>query len=90
MRMTTAIVLGLLGSAVLALPAARAQNTPIPFGEPGCKGRIVATFNHNSGFAKRNPNASAGPGYFLKQDTSEALHEVQDLCDLDQEASEAD
>jgi hypothetical protein len=49
----------------------------------------VATFNHNSGVA--NPNASAGPGYFLKQDTSEILHEVQEIfCDVDQEATEAD
>ncbi len=47
---------------------------------PGCQGSIVATFNHNSGVfgASGNPNASAGPGYFLKQGTSEAVRAVQE------------
>jgi hypothetical protein len=50
---------------------------------PGCQGRIVAEFNHNSGEAgaSGNPNASAGPGYFLGPNTASAVHEVmQDFC----------
>jgi hypothetical protein len=40
---------------------------------------IVATFNHNSGVfgASGNPRSSAGPGYFLRQGTAAAIHEVQ-------------
>ena len=38
-------------------------------------GTTVAEFNHNSGpfGASGNPNASAGPGFFLKQDTHFAV-----------------
>jgi hypothetical protein len=43
-------------------------------------GPLVAEFNHNSGplGASGNENASAGPGYFLKQGTSDAVHAVLD------------
>jgi hypothetical protein len=47
----------------------------------------VATFNHNSGLfgPSGNPNASTGPGYFLGQDTSEAVQSVQDaFCGTDE------
>lgn len=38
-------------------------------------GTTVALFNHNSGIfgASGNPNASAGPGYFLGTNTSDAV-----------------
>jgi hypothetical protein len=66
------------GSAPVAL-----ADTPTPTpGSPGCVGQIVATFNHNSGAAgaSGNPNASAGPGYFLGPDTAAAVHGAQALC----------
>jgi hypothetical protein len=51
--------------------------------DPGCAGRIVATFNHDSGLfgASENPAASAGPGYFLRQETAATVHDVMSsLC----------
>jgi hypothetical protein len=87
----TIVVLGALGSVVLALPAAHAA-TPVPVaGEPGCRGHTVATLNHQSGSfgASGNPNASAGPGYFLGPDTSEAVEFFQELfCGTDELSSE--
>ena len=46
---------------------------------PGCAGRTVALINHNSGpfGASGNPNASAGPGYFLGTSTAAAVHAAQ-------------
>jgi hypothetical protein len=68
-----------LAVAALILPASSAFADQQP-SDPGCQGRIVATFNHDSGpfGASGNPNASAGPGYFLGPDTSEAVHAVME------------
>lgn len=67
--------------AALVLPVSPAfADTPQ---DPGCQGQIVATFNHDSGpfGASGNPNASAGPGYFLGPDTSAAVQGVmQEFC----------
>lgn len=71
------LLIAALTGAALAVPSSALAT----HGEgPGCEGRIVATFNHNSGAfgASGNPNASAGPGFFLKQDTSEAVQAVMD------------
>jgi hypothetical protein len=77
MRRIQVTVAGLLtaGSLLLAAPIARADTpTPTP-GTPSCAGQIVATFNHASGIGgpSGNPNASAGPGVFLHQDTHAAI-----------------
>lgn len=66
-----------LVAASLVVPSSALADPP---DAPGCEGQIVATFNHNSGAsgASGNPNASAGPGYFLKQETSEAVHAVKE------------
>ena len=57
-----------------ASPASAA--VPDPFdGGPGCEGRFVAVFNKASGEfgASGNPKASAGPGFFLRSDSAEAI-----------------
>ena len=61
----------LLSAALLALgvgASSASAAAPPPFASPGCGGLIVAQTNHISGFfgASGNPNASAGPGYFIK------------------------
>jgi hypothetical protein len=74
---------GILAVVAFVLSASPANSAAPPaFGSPGCKGLIVATINHISGVngASGNPNASAGPGYFLKQETSDAVHAAQNTC----------
>ena len=65
---------------ILALPASAAAPPPEPE-SPGCGGRIVAEFSHNSGEfgASGNPKSSSGPGFSLKQGTSGAVHEVKEV-----------
>jgi hypothetical protein len=75
------LISGLLVAGAVAgtAPAALADTpTPTP-GSPGCVGHIVATTNHNSGQfgASGNPNASAGPGYFLGPSTPAAIAAVR-------------
>jgi peptidoglycan hydrolase-like protein with peptidoglycan-binding domain len=67
-----------LATAALVLPASSALADQPP--EPGCKGQIVATINHELGTfgASGNPNASAGLGYFLGPDTAEAVRAFQE------------
>ena len=63
------------GALLLAAPAARAD-APVPVpGEPGCLGRIVAITNHISGVGgpSGNPQASTGPGFFLQEQSPEAI-----------------
>jgi len=71
------LLIASLTVAALAVPSSALADQPP---DPGCGGQIVATFNHASGQfgASGNPNASAGPGYFLKQDTSEVVHAVKE------------
>jgi hypothetical protein len=71
------LLIASLAAAALAGPSAALADQPP---DAGCEGRIVATLNHLSGLAgaSGNPNASAGPGYFLKQDTAEAVLGVKD------------
>jgi hypothetical protein len=68
-----------LAAAALILPASSAFADQQPL-DPGCEGRIIATFNHASGpfGASGNPNASAGPGYFFGPGTSEAVHAAKE------------
>jgi hypothetical protein len=69
-----------LAATALLLPASAAfADEPLA---PGCMGQAVATLNHESGAfgASGNPNASAGPGYFLGPDTSEAVHAAQETA----------
>jgi hypothetical protein len=80
MRKAKVFTGGILAVAAFAFSASPANSAAPPATEnPGCKGLIVATFNHNSGVlgASGNPDASAGPGYFLKQGTSDGVHGVQ-------------
>jgi hypothetical protein len=71
-------VFGFVGAANAAEPATLTdqQMDVVTAGqaEPS-NGPLVAQTNHNSGDrgASDNPNASAGPGYFLGQDTAEAV-----------------
>jgi hypothetical protein len=78
----------LLSAAVLTSVAvagfsasASAATVPSPEG-PGCRGKIVAYINHISGpsGASGNPSSSAGPGYFLKGETSAAVHAAKEFC----------
>ena len=59
--------------------ATTSAETPPPEG-PGCNGRIVAEFNHNSGEfgASGNPRSSSGPGYALKTETAAGVHGVME------------
>jgi hypothetical protein len=71
-------VIASLGVTALVFSASPAFADEPP--DPGCQGQIVAAINHASGpfGASGNPNASAGPGYFLGPDTSEAVHAVKE------------
>jgi len=79
-KLLTSCCLAVSALSVFAVSAS--AETPPPSPEsPGCKGEIVATFNHNSGIfgASENPNSSAGPGYFLKTATPTAVHGVMEF-----------
>ena len=71
---------GVATAAVGSFAVVASAATPPPEGKPGCQGRIVAEFNHNSGVfgPSGNPNSSSGPGFFLKQETSQKVHEVKE------------
>jgi hypothetical protein len=65
------VFVALLSAALLALgigASSASAAAPNPSESPGCGGLIVAQTNHNSGpfGASGNPNASAGPGFFIK------------------------
>ena len=78
MRRARILTGGLLAVGAFAFSSSPALGAAPPaFGSPGCNGLIVATFNHNSFGASGNPNASAGPGYFLRQGTAAAVHGVR-------------
>ena len=78
MRKARCVTGAILAVAAFALPTSSALGAAPPSaGSPGCTGLIVAEFNHNSIGASGNPNASAGPGYFLRQGTAAAVHAVQ-------------
>jgi hypothetical protein len=70
--LATAGVFGGLAGGALASPAQSPTPTP---GTPSCNGLIIALFNHASGPGgpSGNPNASAGPGFFLGQDTHQGI-----------------
>jgi hypothetical protein len=58
---------------VAAGSGSAAANSPVPVpGTPSCNGQLVAIANHSGG-ASGNPNASAGPGYFLHSETAGAI-----------------
>jgi hypothetical protein len=63
-------------STALASPAATPPATP---GTASCSGLIVALTNHDSGSygASQNPNSSAGPGYFLRSLSHDAILDVR-------------
>ena len=77
-----------IASAFLSAAALASVLTPVALGEAapgsnGCKGNTVALFNHNSVGASGNPNASAGPGYFLASGgpgaVAAAVHDAQSV-----------
>ena len=78
MRTAKIVTAGIVAAAGFALPSTSLATESLP--DPACAGQVVALFNHFSGpfGASGNPNASAGPGYSLRQDTSETIHEVRD------------
>jgi hypothetical protein len=68
---------------IVAMPASAREPEPLPSAEsPGCNGHVVSVRNHNSGEfgASENPKASAGPGFFLHQETSEAVQGAMEFC----------
>jgi hypothetical protein len=72
----------LLSAALLALgvgASSASAAAPNPSGSPGCDGLIVGLLNHGSGpvGASGNPNASAGPGYFLQGFSPDAIAAVR-------------
>lgn len=71
---TAVSALAFVGGIGLAGPAAAAP------ADPGCQGRIVALFNSESGVfgPSANPSAAAGPGVFLRTETSTAVRGVQE------------
>jgi hypothetical protein len=68
---------GVVGGTSAGALASPAQNPPPTPGTPSCNGLIIAVFNQVSGVfgPSGNPNASAGPGFFLGQDTHQAILE---------------
>ena len=71
----------IMAAAAFAIPSSSAVAAPMP--DEACGGQIVALFNHFSGAAgaSGNPAASAGPGYFLQQDTPDAIRDVREgIC----------
>jgi hypothetical protein len=82
-KLMTACGLGVAALSIFAMPAAAREPEPLPSPEsPGCKGHVVSVRNHNSGEfgASENPNSSAGPGFFLHQETGEAVQGVKEFC----------
>jgi hypothetical protein len=64
-------------AAALASPA---KTPPPTVGSASCSGLVVAFENQDSGpfGASGNPNASAGPGYFLGSDSAGAIASVRE------------
>ena len=77
-RRRVLVAVAIMASVPLVSTAASAG----PPADPGCPGRIVALFNHNSGLggASGNPESSAGPGYFFHQGTAAAVDFAMSLC----------
>ena len=83
-KLMTACGLAMTALGICALPAAARGVEELPSPEsPGCNGHVVSIRNHSSGFfgASENPNSSAGPGFFLRRNTGDALREVKEYCD---------
>ena len=72
------VVLAIVGAAPVVASVASAEAPP----DPGCPGEEVASRNDISGIfgASENPEASAGPGYFLGQATAEAVLDAMSFC----------
>jgi hypothetical protein len=68
------------GLVALAAPAVGPSTAFADAPSQACPGQIVATINHGSGAfgASGNPQASAGPGFFLGSDTAGAIATVRD------------
>jgi hypothetical protein len=67
-RRITTMLTGALLAMMLLIPAAQAKNTPNPFpesAEPGCRGTVNATINHDSGMHEHGHD-SRGPGYYFR------------------------
>jgi hypothetical protein len=66
---------GIIGGSSAGAFASPAQSPTPTAGTPSCNGLIIAAFNQASGPGgpSGNPNASAGPGVFLGQDTHQAI-----------------
>jgi len=80
-KLMTACGLAVTALGILAMPASAAAPAPEPE-SPGCGGRIVAEFNHNTGEfgPSGNPKSSSGRAA-LKQETSRVVHEIKEnLC----------
>jgi hypothetical protein len=78
------IVVSAIAAAVISGTAGAALASPAasPYPDPdaaSCNGLVVAISNHSSGLpgASGNPDASAGPGYFLGESTPDAISEVR-------------
>jgi hypothetical protein len=71
------VVAGVVGGWSATAAASPAQSPDPVAGEPSCNGLIIALFNQDSGpfGPSGNPNSSAGPGSFLRQETHEAIEE---------------
>jgi hypothetical protein len=72
--LVVACAMGAWTAAAVASPA----QTPEPIqGSPSCNGLIITAFNQESGpfGPSGNPNSSAGPGSFLRQETHEGIEE---------------
>lgn len=71
-------------ASLVAASGASAANSPVPVpGTASCQGHLFAISNHYSGAygASGNPNASAGPGYFLHSSThDESVDYADSYC----------
>ena len=75
-RARAAVFVLVVGGAPMLAAGGAGADTPDPIGAPGCKGNIVATFNHGSGPDQQ----SRGPGFFFRSGfTAEAVQGVQDF-----------
>jgi hypothetical protein len=76
MRLVTKVGVGLLTAVAMGGGASAAMASSAQ----SCVGRVVAATNHNSGAlgASGNPQASAGPGYFVGPGTPEAIAGVRE------------
>lgn len=81
------LMAGVFTAGLLMVPlsgAAVAKSEMPEPGEPGCVGKIVAIYNHNSGALTPQENDSRGPGYFIAPDGSvkDAIAAARAYCEV--------